>query len=114
MAAPEWLPTLDLLLLDDTNPRAIVFQLNGLHKYLRKLEALHGPCGVDAVQALQHRLATLQPERDLRPDSQHLAQVLHAIYQGSEQLAQRIELRFFSNTEQHGNSSSAQLDLQGA
>ena len=52
MAAPEWLPTLDLLLLDDTNPRSIVFQLNGLTKYLRKLERSHGACGVAIVQQL--------------------------------------------------------------
>ncbi|WP_338844472.1 circularly permuted type 2 ATP-grasp protein [Massilia sp. W12] len=105
MAAPEWLPTLDLLLLDDTNPRAIVFQLNGLAKYLRKLEAMHGPCGVDAVQALHHRLASLHVDSDLHQHSSALEQVLLAITQGSEQLAHKIEVRFFSNTEQHAAAS---------
>ena len=42
MVAPEWLPVLDLLLRDETNPRSIAFQVKGLAEYVAKLEASHG------------------------------------------------------------------------
>lgn len=108
MAAPEWLPMLDLLLLDDTNPRSVVFQLQGLIKYLRKLEQSHGPCGAEILLPLSRTLHHLQPERDLRRDSKALAQLLHDIQEASNQIAHKIESRFFSNTEQHGNAATAQ------
>jgi len=35
-AQPEWLPVLDLLLLDESNPRSILFQLDGILNSLKK------------------------------------------------------------------------------
>ena len=49
MARPEWMPVLDLLLRDESNPRSIAFQIKGLHDYLVRLEASLGPCGADVL-----------------------------------------------------------------
>ncbi|MBI3230722.1 MAG: alpha-E domain-containing protein, partial [Burkholderiales bacterium] len=106
MAAPEWMPLLDLLLLDDTNPRSVVFQLEGLIKYLHILESSHGACGAEILLPLANSLRKLQPEQDLRPDSTLLHSLLHDINTASNQIAQKIELRFFSNTEQHGTAAA--------
>ncbi len=105
MAAPEWLPLLDLLLLDDTNPRSVVFQLEGLTKYLHNLESSHGPCGTEILIPLTTTLRKLQPEHDLRSDSPQLVKVLEEINFASNQIAHKIELRFFSNTDLHGNAA---------
>ncbi len=110
MAAPEWLPLLDLLLLDDTNPRSVVFQLEGLTKYLHNLESSHGACGTEILIPLTNQLRKLQPEQDLRPDSPLLLSLLQEINDTSNQIALKIELRFFSNTEQHGNAAKAQVE----
>ena len=37
MAKPEWLPVLDLLIRDDSNPRSIAFQLRGLNDYVQRI-----------------------------------------------------------------------------
>ena len=49
LVAPEWLPVLDMLVRDDTNPRAIAFQLKGLSEYVVKLEVTHGRFGSDVL-----------------------------------------------------------------
>src|SRR6202008_2911468 len=37
MSQPEWQRALDLLLVDQSNPRSLMFQIKGLIKYLKKL-----------------------------------------------------------------------------
>jgi uncharacterized circularly permuted ATP-grasp superfamily protein/uncharacterized alpha-E superfamily protein len=97
MAKPEWLPVLDLLLLDETNPRSIIFQLKGLKKYLNhlpdsKVQTLLGP----TLKALR----ALQPQTDLQRDSRPLQALLDQTRQASYAISERIEIRFFSNTDQ--------------
>lgn len=97
MAKPEWLPVLDLLLLDETNPRSLIFQLKGLKKYLGHLPD-------DKVVALLRptlkALRSLQPQTDLQHHSSHLQTVLEQTHQASLAISERIEVRFFSNTDQ--------------
>ena len=82
MAQPEWLPVLDLLILDDSNPRSVAFQLQGLLKYLKRLGETYGTCGEEVLAPLAAEL-------------QALLQKLNAAgYAISEQLGQR----FFSHT----------------
>ena len=38
LAAPEWLPVLDMLVRDEANPRSLAFQVKGLAEYVAKLE----------------------------------------------------------------------------
>ena len=58
LAAPEWLPVLDLLVRDDANPRSLAFQVKGLARVhrqdrgeprpLRRRGAGAGACGACA------------------------------------------------------------------
>ena len=43
LAAPEWLPVLDMVMRDDANPRSLAFQAKGLAEYIAKLEATPRP-----------------------------------------------------------------------
>ena len=42
LVAPEWLPVLDLLVRDESNPRSLAFQVKGMSDYIAKLELSHG------------------------------------------------------------------------
>ena len=50
MARPQWLAVLDLLALDESNPRALAFQVKGIADYLERLTKALGPCGGDAFE----------------------------------------------------------------
>ena len=39
LAAPEWLPVLDMVVRDEANPRSIAFQAKGLADFIARLEA---------------------------------------------------------------------------
>jgi uncharacterized circularly permuted ATP-grasp superfamily protein/uncharacterized alpha-E superfamily protein len=91
MARPEWMPVLDLLVRDDSNPRSVAFQLKGLHDYLVRLGSALGPCGADL-------LAGLDPERDLDPRSDRLAGLLDGLQAASFTLSEQLGLRFFSHS----------------
>ena len=39
LAAPEWLPVLDMVVRDEANPRSLAFQAKGLAEFIAKLEA---------------------------------------------------------------------------
>jgi uncharacterized circularly permuted ATP-grasp superfamily protein/uncharacterized alpha-E superfamily protein len=98
MAKPEWLPVLDLLLLDDTNTRSVVFQLRGLIKYLKHLALTHGPCGAELLEPVLERLWALQPQHDFHHASAPLAALLTQIGEASFAVSEKIEVRFFSYT----------------
>jgi uncharacterized circularly permuted ATP-grasp superfamily protein/uncharacterized alpha-E superfamily protein len=98
MAQPEWLPLLDLLILDDSNPRSVAFQLEGLLKYLKKLGASYGACGEEEVTALLEELRALQPERDLQNGSTAMIDLLQKINNFSFALSEQLGQRFFSYT----------------
>lgn len=108
MAKPEWLPILDLLILDETNPRSIIFQLKGLRKYLYHLPSSYS---IEVLIPVLDALRNLQPQTDLHHDSAPLLALLAQIKQASYTISERIERRFFSNTEldpiaQQANSSA--------
>jgi uncharacterized circularly permuted ATP-grasp superfamily protein/uncharacterized alpha-E superfamily protein len=96
MAKPQWLPALDLLLLDTSNPRAVIFQLEGLVGYLNRISAVHGPSGQFLVEPLLLKLRALDPATDLRPDSEVLSQLLEDIQSATYQLSEQLAARFFS------------------
>jgi uncharacterized circularly permuted ATP-grasp superfamily protein/uncharacterized alpha-E superfamily protein len=98
MARPEWMPVLDLLVRDDSNPRSIAFQLKGLHDYLVRLGASLGPCGADLVAPSMEGLAALDVERDLDPRSTRLAGLLDGLQAASFTLSEQLGLRFFSHS----------------
>ena len=98
MAQPEWLPALDLLLLDSSNPRSVVYQLEGLNGSMNRVAALHGDCGQELVAPLLNTLRGLDPARDLKPGGEPLLALMRNIYAMSYQLSERLNTQFFSYT----------------
>ena len=100
-AQPEWLPVLDLLVLDASNPRSILFQLDGVIESLKKIGRSYGPCGEEQLIPLQQELLALKPETDLYYANPHLIDLLHRINVASEAISEHIGLQFFSYTGDH-------------
>ena len=97
-AQPEWLPVLDLLLLDETNPRSIVFQLNGIIGTLGKVTQTQGAGGLDLLAPLKAELTALDPGVDLKHGNALLSDLLSRIGQASAALSEQIGVQFFSYT----------------
>lgn len=98
-ARPEWLPVLDLLLLDGTNPRSILFQMDGLLGTLDRIARTQGDCGAHLVAPLRDELAALDPGRDLGHGNALLSSLVSRIGQASAVLSEQIGLQFFSYTD---------------
>ncbi len=97
---PQWLPVLDLLILDEANPRSVAFQLLGIHDYLRKMSTLFGEFGEATLEPLDASVAALraiQPERDLRHRSENLITMLENWRAAGHRLSEQLGLRFFSH-----------------
>ncbi|WP_288378018.1 circularly permuted type 2 ATP-grasp protein [uncultured Massilia sp.] len=107
-AQPEWLPTLDLLLLDTTNPRSIAFQLRGILMSLDDIAQAHGACGAELLAPLQEELLALDPDTELRHGNAALPALLERIGRASAALSERIGVQFFSYSDQarQGNRST--------
>ncbi|MGF6275184.1 putative circularly permuted ATP-grasp superfamily protein/putative alpha-E superfamily protein [Massilia sp. UYP11] len=96
---PEWLPVLDLLLLDETNPRSILFQLNGILSTLARIAQTQGACGADTLASLKDELIGLDPGADLNHGNAMLSGLLHRISLASAALSEQISVQFFSYTD---------------
>jgi uncharacterized circularly permuted ATP-grasp superfamily protein/uncharacterized alpha-E superfamily protein len=103
-AQPEWLPVLDLLLLDESNPRSILFQLNGIVQSLQKIARTYGPCGEEQLAPLKDELLALTPDTDFYGGNVRLIDVLSRIQVASEAMSEHISVQFFSYT---GNQPSS-------
>lgn len=97
-AQPEWLPVLDLLLRDETNPRSILFQIDGIQGTLRKIAQTHGACGGHLLAPLREELIALEPGVDLNYGNARLRDLLNRIQQASAALSEAIGVQFFSYT----------------
>ena len=107
MARPEWLPVLDLLVLDDSNPRSVMFQLLGLRDYLARLDNARGSAEAGHLQDLADRLATLDAGSELQPGSATLTPLLGEIGRAGYALSEQIGLRFFSHVAGAGQRTFA-------
>jgi uncharacterized circularly permuted ATP-grasp superfamily protein/uncharacterized alpha-E superfamily protein len=101
LVAPEWLPVLDMLLRDETNPRSVAFQVKGLADYIAKLEARHGRFASDVIAPAQAALRELTPH-DLHPESEALAALLEQLRKCAGAVSDELTLKFF----QHAASRS--------
>ncbi len=94
--APEWLPVLDMLVRDASNPRSLAFQMKGLWEYAGKIETSHGhfigPWLTQAHSALQGLAA-----ESLHPDDAQLARLLDQLLKASHTLSDELTLKFFSH-----------------
>jgi uncharacterized circularly permuted ATP-grasp superfamily protein/uncharacterized alpha-E superfamily protein len=102
-AQPEWLPVLDLLLLDGTNPRSILFQVDGILGALRKIAQTHGACGEQLLAPLREELVALSPDQDFNGGNATLGALLGRIGHASGALSEQISVRFFSYTDHADN-----------
>ena len=66
MARPQWLPVLDLLVRDHTNPRSIAFQLKGLHDFLGRVEDAYGEGIEERFDGAMTALEAIDPDADLQ------------------------------------------------
>jgi len=98
-AQPEWLPVLDLLLRDETNPRSILFQIDGIMGALRKIAQTHGACGEHLLAPLKEELIALQPGADLNYGNATLSGLLNRIELAGAALSEQISVQFFSYTD---------------
>ena len=96
-ARPEWLPVLDLVVLDSANPRSVMFQAAGIHSALVKLEAAYGACGSELFGPAMRTLESLDPARDLKPDNTRLREVIDTLRGAAFTLNDRLTVRFFNH-----------------
>ena len=78
LAAPEWLPVLDMIVRDDANPRSLAFQVKGLAEFVAKLEATHGRVRERRAGARRTPRCAALRAGDLHPESEALAEVIDA------------------------------------
>ncbi len=97
IARPEWLPVLDLLVLDSANPRSVMFQAAGIHSALLKLELTYGACGSELFGSAVKNLEGLDPARDLQPDNAHLRETIDSLRSAAFTLSDRLTQRFFNH-----------------
>jgi uncharacterized circularly permuted ATP-grasp superfamily protein/uncharacterized alpha-E superfamily protein len=98
-AQPEWLPVLDLLLCDETNPRSILFQIDSILRPLNKIAQTHGACGEHLLAPLKAELLALKPDIDLNHGNAKLGDLLDRIRLASAALSEQISVQFFSYTD---------------
>ncbi len=94
--APEWLPVLDLLVLDETNPRSLAFQMKGLVEYTARLESGHGRFTGPLLGQARAALQGLGPD-SLHPDDPAFLQLLDQLQKASHALSDELTLKFFSH-----------------
>jgi uncharacterized alpha-E superfamily protein len=99
MARPEWLPVLDLLVLDGANPRSVSFQANGVFSYLKKLEETYGSCGSQLLRPGIEALDGLDPARDLQPESARLRDTIDTLRSTVFALSDGLSHRFFNHAQ---------------
>ncbi len=104
MARPEWLPVLDLLVLDEANPRSVLFAADGVQGFLFKLEKMFGPCGSELITPHVDALTHLDPATDLNPESDHLINVLGNLRSAGFAVGERLSKRFFNLADAHNRA----------
>jgi uncharacterized circularly permuted ATP-grasp superfamily protein/uncharacterized alpha-E superfamily protein len=96
LAAPEWLPVLDMVVREEANPRSLAFQAKGLAEYIAKIESTHGRFAGEALAPAHAALRALKPA-DLAPESDVLAQTLARLQRAAYAVSDDISMKFFSH-----------------
>ncbi|MGZ5713658.1 MAG: circularly permuted type 2 ATP-grasp protein [Caldimonas sp.] len=96
LAAPEWLPVLDMLVRDVANPRSLAFQAKGLADYIAKIEATQGSFAAATLAPGHAALLALKPA-DLDPDSATLSRTIEQLQRAAYAVSDDISLKFFSH-----------------
>ncbi len=96
LAAPEWLPVLDMVIRDEANPRSLAFQVKGLADYIERIEASHGRFAGETLAPAHAALRALKPA-DLDPESEGLAQLIAQLQRAAYAVSDDISMKFFSH-----------------
>ena len=96
LAAPEWLPVLDMVMRDEANPRSLAFQAKGLAEFIAKLEATHGAFARRPLAPAHAALRALAPG-DLRPESERSPRCIDELQRAAYAVSDAISLKFFSH-----------------
>lgn len=96
MTSPEWLPVLDLVVLDASSPRSVMFNARGVLSYLEVLEQSYGPCGAELFRKHVQQLEALDPGKHLNPDSAVLRDTISGLRGAALELNDRLTQRFFN------------------
>ncbi|MCU0118079.1 circularly permuted type 2 ATP-grasp protein [Pseudomonas sp. B2M1-30] len=108
LAVAQLIPVLDLLLLDEQNPHAVLFQLKLVTRTLKRLSDDFGVPREAGLPALVERLARfdlgclenpLFGESSLRAALEGLADLLQDIADASGQVSDRLALRHFAHVD---------------
>ncbi len=103
---PELLPVLDLVVFDDSNPHAVILQIDVLQRYLERMERELGGVPDNALPEVRRRLEATALERfagvefhNLRDCSPcaDLADTLMAVATAIRELSDRLAMRFFTH-----------------
>lgn len=96
LAAPEWLPVLDMLVRDEANPRSLAFQAEGLADDIGRLERTHGRFAGETLQAAHTALRALEPAT-LNPESAQLAGAIGQLQRAAHAISDETSMKFFSH-----------------
>jgi uncharacterized alpha-E superfamily protein len=96
LAAPEWLPVLDMVVRDEANPRSLAFQAKGLADFIARLEASHGSFAGPILAPAHAALRALVPG-ELAPESEALAEVIVELQRAAFAISDAVSLKFFSH-----------------
>jgi uncharacterized alpha-E superfamily protein len=96
MTSPEWLPVLDLVVMDASNPRSVMFNARGVLSYLEVLEKAYGPCGAELFRQHVNTLESLDPGKHLNPESSELRDAISGLRGAALELNDRLTQRFFN------------------
>jgi uncharacterized alpha-E superfamily protein len=103
---PEWLPVLDLVLRDDSNPRSVAFQLRGLADVLVRIDRALGGVEPHFAPAVLSDLDRWSDASMLKPD-EALARWLDALSAAAATLSDRLSMRFFTHAEDRNRATFA-------
>jgi uncharacterized alpha-E superfamily protein len=96
MTSPEWLPVLDLVVLDASNPRSVMFSARGVLGYLENLQAAYGPCGAELFREHVKFLNEMDRDKHLHPESAELRNAISGLRGAALELNDRLTQRFFN------------------
>lgn len=100
-AHPQWLPALDLLLADDTNPRSLCFQIQALADHVAHLPGGDAAAGLKHAQQLRMMLAeadfSLLMEAQFSGGGDDLHKFLTAVVTELRRLSDSISHHYFSH-----------------
>ena len=116
MDQPELLPTLDLIVFDEANPHAVMFQLRNLIRYLSSLSEELGEPDDDVLRRASERLVSFDLARFENLDFGEcnacapclaLAEALDAVAGAAEMLSDRLAMRYFTHVGDVGRQTLA-------